>query len=697
MRATVLAALVVLPLLAGCIGQPLAPQSLPVAFDPASVPLPKGATLEAIPGGAVLQWVDALLPFRENVTIPRGATLVRVVTEVGPEQAVSVGMSHAETGRRRCNGPIVTAWDQPFRGKVSCAGLTAMDALPAVWAISSNSPAPAPAPGEQPERRKGTVRVEILSTPLDGPAARLDLSQLSLATFELEDTQVLDIPAHDGVPLHLEVTLPKTAEKVPVILASSPYNHADRASGQFAQWRYFVQDWAMRGYGVVMADVRGFGESGGCVDVWGTDEQKDQLTLVEWAASQDWSDGRVGFYGQSYVGTTPVEAAVQAPEALKAIVTIAPVISAYDDWHFGGVPNGENTLSPVSYQQLGAEAMMPPDQDPLRAAENTANGFCDPTMTARASDPRALYDAFYVERNFSARASEVKAAVLYTQGFEDTNVKSAMITHWFNALPGPKLGLFGHWVHQHPTRADQEVLFLAWMDQYVKGKALGLEKLQGADVVRNDGTHRLGATWPPMGVAERTLYASLADGKLQDEAADGQAMLPLTPEGGEPRAWAPALAPALPLPSPGEVMLESAPVAMAFSAPGRVHLRATLAGADNAYVAAELLDVAADGKTMVVTHGMANLAHRFGHDRYEPVKPGEVVDMDLPLLPTEWVVQEGHSLRLVLRAAHVSDWSGVEPTKPGLLTLQGGAEGTRLLLPLAPAEGVLPLPASATL
>ena len=67
----------------------------------------------------------------------------------------------------------------------------------------------------------------------------------------------------------------------------------------------------------------------------------------------------------------------------------------------------------------------------------------------------AVYDAFYEERNFSARAADVRVPVLYTQGFEDSNVKSAMITHWFNALAVPKLGLFGHWVHQHPVRADR--------------------------------------------------------------------------------------------------------------------------------------------------------------------------------------------------------------------------------------------------
>ena len=88
---------------------------------------------------------------------------------------------------------------------------------------------------------------------------------------------------------------------------------------------------------------------------------------------------------------------------------------------------------------------------------------------ARDLDPRAVYDSFYEERDFKKRAGQVKAATLYTEGFEDANVKAAMIPGWFNAIQAPKLGLFGHWLHQHPARLDCEALFVGWMEHYVKG------------------------------------------------------------------------------------------------------------------------------------------------------------------------------------------------------------------------------------
>jgi predicted acyl esterase len=684
MRATLLAAVLALPLLAGCLGgtSPVETASLP-RLDLRGFEVPSGAVLEPVANGVALRFADVSLPFGQNVTVPRGATMVRLTAVLGSEEPLGVGMANAETGRRRCNGPVVeTAWNLPVVGQASCAGLTAVDPLPAAWTVRAASSAAA---------RAKLVTVEFLAVPLDGLAARLDLSQLSMPTSELLPTEVLDVPSFDGEPLHLEVTRPDTQDKVPVILASSPYNHADRAAGRLAQWAYFVHDWAKRGYAVVMADVRGFGESGGCVEVWGPGEQRDQAFLVDWAARQPWSDGRVGFYGQSYVGTTPVEAAVQAPRALKAIVAVAPVVNAYQDWHFGGVPNGEDVFSPESYQMLGMDAMMRPD-DPAGTAMRTGNGLCDPTLTARANDPRALYDGFYVERNFSARAGDVEAAVLYSQGFEDSNVKAALIPDWFSALPGPKLGLFGHWVHQHSVRADQEVLYLGWMDQWVKGKPLGFERLPAADVLTNVGTHREASAWPPIDPDSKALYARFAEGGLGDAPGDGAAQLLMTPES---LAALPVPLPEPPAPQPALLVLERAldrPLHLAGSA--MLHLRGTLQGGDNAYVAAFLLDVGGD-RPALASWGMVNLAHRHGHDRYDPVMPGETFDADLPFLPTEYVLQAGHTLRLEVRAAHVSDWALVKPGEPGVMTLEGGAAGTQLLLPLAPDEGAAgPLSAS---
>ncbi|MEO7208696.1 MAG: CocE/NonD family hydrolase, partial [Steroidobacteraceae bacterium] len=56
----------------------------------------------------------------------------------------------------------------------------------------------------------------------------------------------------------------------------------------------------------------------------------DAREVIDWIAKQDWSDGRVGMYGDAYSGHAPWAAAKRLPEALKAIaisVSVAPGIN----------------------------------------------------------------------------------------------------------------------------------------------------------------------------------------------------------------------------------------------------------------------------------------------------------------------------------------------------------------------------------
>ena len=78
---------------------------------------------------------------------------------------------------------------------------------------------------------------------------------------------------------------------------------------------------------------------------------------------------------------------------------------------------------------------------------------------------------------------------MYVHGYEDANVKIAVADEFFNRLEVPKLGIFGHWDHIWPPRPEAEVLFLAWIDQYLQGRNIGLSRLPNALVENNLGQH----------------------------------------------------------------------------------------------------------------------------------------------------------------------------------------------------------------
>lgn len=58
--------------------------------------------------------------------------------------------------------------------------------------------------------------------------------------------------------------------------------------------------WVARGYVVVRADERGCGQSPGRLDTMSPATSDCFFDLVEWAAEQEWSNGKVGLLGISY-------------------------------------------------------------------------------------------------------------------------------------------------------------------------------------------------------------------------------------------------------------------------------------------------------------------------------------------------------------------------------------------------------------
>ena len=196
---------------------------------------------------------------------------------------------------------------------------------------------------------------------------------------------------------------PKAEGHWPVILEASPYHGtiADRdgtrilpgpknADGEpIGLTGYF----APRGYAVVMMDLRGTGRSQGCLDHLGDKDARDLEQVVEWAASQDWSNGRVGMTGHSYVGSTPSVAAAQNPTGLKTIVPSAGLASMYHHQFQAGVPYMlQWTGVQWSYNYLTVAADLPPvGAEPVQGA-NTGDDFGNNPEETGCGAPHSALD-----------------------------------------------------------------------------------------------------------------------------------------------------------------------------------------------------------------------------------------------------------------------------------------------------------------
>lgn len=155
-----------------------------------------------------------------------------------------------------------------------------------------------------------------------------------------------DVPIQmdDGVVLRCDVFRPDGGGKHPVILGATPYgkwlSFQDEVWG--GQWkmlcshepeilkassnRYqnyefpdperFVHD----GYAMVRVDVRGTGRSPGFLNLLSSREITDIHDCVEWAGTQQWSTGKVGLSGVSYLAMNQWLVAARNPQHLVAIL-----------------------------------------------------------------------------------------------------------------------------------------------------------------------------------------------------------------------------------------------------------------------------------------------------------------------------------------------------------------------------------------
>jgi predicted acyl esterase len=119
----------------------------------------------------------------------------------------------------------------------------------------------------------------------------------------------------DGVRLATDVYLPQGSRTPgPTVLTRVPYDK----SGEYT-FLYEVADYFMQhGYRVVVQDVRGKFRSEGETLLF-VNEANDGHDTIDWIVQQEWSDGVVGMWGDSYYGYTQLAAASTGHPALRAI------------------------------------------------------------------------------------------------------------------------------------------------------------------------------------------------------------------------------------------------------------------------------------------------------------------------------------------------------------------------------------------
>ena len=166
------------------------------------------------------------------------------------------------------------------------------------------------------------------------------------------------VQLRDGVTIYVDVLRPEGDHKVPVILAWSPYGKGQGTSvsvmgifGLVGLDNKLVSGlekfegpdpayWCAQGYAICNPDVRGVVDCEGDSVLWDRQEGRDCHDLIEWLAEQDWCTGKVGMSGTSYLAVAQWFTAAEKPPHLAAINPWEGVSDVYRDLVMrGGMPD----------------------------------------------------------------------------------------------------------------------------------------------------------------------------------------------------------------------------------------------------------------------------------------------------------------------------------------------------------------------
>jgi putative CocE/NonD family hydrolase len=152
------------------------------------------------------------------------------------------------------------------------------------------------------------------------------------------------VAMRDGVPIAIDVYVPRAAAPVATILRQTRYARSLLPRTPFGRIARLVDhNLRMRraflaaGFAWVDADVRGSGASGGTqAYAWNPDEVADGAALVDWIVAQPWSNRKVGALGISYDGTCAEMLLVNRHPAVRAIAPLFSLHDVYTDVAFPG-------------------------------------------------------------------------------------------------------------------------------------------------------------------------------------------------------------------------------------------------------------------------------------------------------------------------------------------------------------------------
>jgi uncharacterized protein len=315
----------------------------------------------------------------------------------------------------------------------------------------------------------------------------------------------------DGTVLRVNAYRPPGDGRHPVVLCAHPYGKDDLPARRGKRWTYSLQYhmlrqphpvsfsaftgweapdpawWVAQGFAVVNADLRGSGHSDGLAKPLSQQESEDVYDIVQWAAAQPWSDGRVVMLGVSYLAISQYGAAALHAPALRAICPWEGFTDCYRDLAFPGGVREEGFVRIWS-----------------RLLRRTARLAYD---VQGMQDRHPLRDASW--QSLVPALPAIEVPMLVCGSFSDNNLHTRGSIRAFTQAGSTHARLYTHrggkWAtfYSEPALAEQLAFFRAVLDGQPGARSVRLEVREDRDTV---AVVREEAEWPLSRTQWRQLY-----------------------------------------------------------------------------------------------------------------------------------------------------------------------------------------------
>ena len=559
-----------------------------------------------------------------------------------------------------------------------------------------------------------------------------EIYNVSKPTYQVTADYGVMIPTRDGVRLASNIWKPKAEGKFPVLIQYSPYPKNREAAP-----RYFAE----RGYVVICAEKRGCGNSEGLtLDYFSAVEFQDGYDLVEWAAVQPWSNGKVGMFGNSYPAMMATRAAALQPPHLVALAYASEYANFFGDCFFpGGVRN--STLWGFRHLQNILRTMLkgPVYDDPVKG-QNARKLDLDLYNYQITHDnwkthtdgfwKNTEYNEFWMQKDLRSKYDKLKIPIMMFQCYFDDARMGDGGYQTFQYLTEKKVPIkliVGPWAHAMsggPQRVDQNLMSLAWFDYWLKGIDTGIQKEPPITIfVMRENKWRHENEWP-IKRTQLTKYYLTPKGNLTtsrqqlitDVSKLGKNNLQYTYKpwvgvAGGPFAAGPTMQASLQydeyrlqmdqrrdetdsLTFTSDTLLKD----MEMTGMPEIEFYASSTSNDTNFCF-KLCDVLPDGKSELVSRAWLNSSYResnvnprtpkdFKFVKPSKINPGEVVKYKITLSSTSYVFKKGHKIRLMIAGSDWPEtWPNPNPAKNTIYFAQNkNKDFSTILLPIIPKQ-----------